>query len=52
MSAKSEDTEPTKRPYQSPELRIYGDIEKVTQIGGTMGGTGDIVSGHDTKTGL
>ena len=42
---------PTKRIYRSPELRVYGDIHRITEMNPSNHGFGDAPKGKGTKTG-
>ena len=44
-------TDNPKKPYQSPELRIYGDLTKITSVTGGTVGANDMGGGKD-KTGF
>jgi hypothetical protein len=47
--AKPADERTPKKPYQSPDLRVYGDIAAITRAG-TNSGTGDNRSGGGNRT--
>ncbi len=40
-----------RKPYKSPELRVFGDIRAITQANGMGNQSSDIVGGKGTKTG-
>ncbi len=44
---KGEGNKPTKKPYQTPKLIVYGDIRKITE---TVGLKGNLDGGSFPKT--
>ena len=50
MSTNAEKPLKTKKPYESPKLRVYGDIGTLTGATGTMSNTGDGGMGTANKT--
>ena len=50
MTDKVAEKSPTKRIYRSPELRVYGDIHRITQANDPIQGQFDNAA-HTMKTG-
>jgi hypothetical protein len=50
QSTSSKETEPAKKPYETPRLEIYGDIREVTDTAGHAGHLDGGAHGS-TKTG-
>ena len=43
-------SEPTKKPYETPKLSVYGDIREITQHVDDNSKTGDNAHDDDNKT--
>ena len=50
MTDKVAEKSPTKRVYRSPELRVYGDINRITQTLQMISNNEDTIHGKNLKT--